>query len=100
MHLAAVRNLFVPPKHDDDWYLKGDEGIKAFSEYQESVSKLLAKAKSEVIDSPNAGKSFCYATPGGCADALEQFRAEGFRFPDYVLEALREEQAELDKARE
>lgn len=100
VHLAALRNLFVPPKHDDDWYLNGEEGIKQFSEYMEAVSKLLAKSKAEVITSPNAGKSFCYATPGDCADALEEFRSEGFRFPASVLEELREEHAELDKARE
>lgn len=57
-------------------------------------------ADSEFIDldtiSPEAGKSFSADTPGECAYLLEVLRERGFRVPQYAIDALREEQFELD----
>lgn len=52
---------------------------------------------SEYIDLPGpyAGESFNDPTPGTCADRLEEIRASGLNVPQYAIDALREEQAEL-----
>jgi hypothetical protein len=47
------------------------------------------------IDHPKAGKSFFHCTPGECADNLECLQKEGFVIPQYAIDGLREEQAEV-----
>lgn len=44
---------------------------------------------------PHAGASFSDATPGECADRLEMLRALGYKVPQYAIDELREEQAQL-----
>lgn len=43
-----------------------------------------------------AGGSFNDGSPGECADRLERLLAKGFNVPLYAIQALREEQAEID----
>jgi len=50
------------------------------------------------IDHPEAGESFNHSEPGECADNLERLKSEGFIIPFGVIQQLRSEQAELDKA--
>jgi hypothetical protein len=45
---------------------------------------------------PEAGETFKSSCPGECANLLEQLRAKGFEVPQYAIDALREEQAEMD----
>lgn len=56
---------------------------------------------SEYIDlreiSPLAGQSFNDDTPGACADRLESIRGAGLNVPQYAIDELREEQAEIDR---
>lgn len=47
------------------------------------------------IDLPHAGETFDLATPGECADKVEELAALGYCVPDYVVPTLREEQAAL-----
>ena len=42
-----------------------------------------------------AGANFSDDTPGECADTLEMLRAAGYSVPQYAIDALREEQAEM-----
>lgn len=42
------------------------------------------------------GKSFSSDDPGECADLLERLMTEGYNVPQYAIDALREEQKELD----
>lgn len=61
---------------------------------------VLIMADSEFLDlseiSAFAGESFNDATPGECADRLERMRASGLNVPQYAIDALREEQRELE----
>lgn len=45
----------------------------------------------EVINHPAAGKSFTDETAAECADRLVALRKEGFRVPQYAIDALRSE---------
>jgi hypothetical protein len=42
-----------------------------------------------------AGESYDDASPGECADRLEQLKAKGFNVPQYAIDALREDQLEI-----
>jgi hypothetical protein len=44
---------------------------------------------------PEAGQSYDDSCPGECADRLEQLKARGFNVPQYAIDSLREEQAEI-----
>ena len=44
-----------------------------------------------------AGESYNDGTPGECAGRLAALRAKGFNVPQYAIDALLEEQAELEK---
>jgi hypothetical protein len=46
----------------------------------------------ELIDSPNAGKSFNDPTPEACAARLENLREEGLAVPQYAIDTLMEEE--------
>jgi hypothetical protein len=54
---------------------------------------------SEYIDlatiGPEAGESFNDPTPGDCAERLKALQAKGFNVPQYAIDALLEEHAEL-----
>ncbi len=45
---------------------------------------------------PHAGESFDDIIPGECADRLEGLREMGYRVPQYAIDALRQEQMELN----
>lgn len=47
---------------------------------------------------PEAGESYSDDSPGQCADRLEALKAKGFNVPQYAIDALREEEAEMDSA--
>jgi hypothetical protein len=44
-----------------------------------------------------AGQSYDDASPGECADRLEQLKAKGFNVPQYAIDGLREDQREIDQ---
>lgn len=46
---------------------------------------------------PEAGKSYDDAGPAECADRLVQLKAKGFNVPQYAIDALRAEQADMDE---
>lgn len=50
------------------------------------------------IGLPFDGETFNDDTPGECANRLEALRFHGYRVPQYAIDALREEQQELDAA--
>lgn len=41
-------------------------------------------------------ESYCHDSPGECADNLEAMKAAGFMVPQYAIDALREEQDEME----
>lgn len=44
-----------------------------------------------------AGQSYNHPTPGECADNLVMLKNKGFNVPQYAIDALREEENELNK---
>lgn len=58
-------------------------------------SESLAKCVTTPIGLPSDGKTIKDDSPGGCADTLERLRAEGYTVPQYAIDELRAEQAEL-----
>lgn len=48
------------------------------------------------VPDPYAGETYNDASPGECADRLEALKAAGLVVPQYVIDSLREEQAEME----
>lgn len=74
--------------------------IRAMVDRDVLVSDLLRRFythEREDIDHPDAGETFTHDTPGECADNLERLKAEGFNIPQYAIDALREEQEEMEE---
>lgn len=106
-----------PPHSDPDWvdkYMQCEAAVEAWRqtfEHDEHEVNYLQKdgttrpgvwrtpKDSEYLDlseiGPEAGQTFDDACPGECADRLEQLKAVGFNVPQYAIDALREEQAEV-----
>ena len=70
--------------------------IDAYLKRHQRISELFEKSPLVKIGLPYDGESFDYATPGECADKLEELRELGYNVPQYAIDALREEQAELE----
>lgn len=49
------------------------------------------------LPEPRDGIDYVSETPGECADLLEDLRSQGFNVPQYAIDALREEQEEMEK---
>ena len=95
---VAGRRRIIPPDvlaslpvdNDDDagsWFAR----IQALNQWMDANEQ----AWTDLSHLPSAGESFRDDTPGECADRLEALRVEGFNVPQYAIDALREEQAEL-----
>lgn len=67
-------------------------------ERHERVAQMIGEADRVYIELPHAGESFEDPTPGACADRLEYLKGLGYKFPDDVIDALREEQREASDA--
>lgn len=65
------------------------EGADAWQKWEEENNKR------ETIALPYAGETFDLASPGECADKVEELTALGYCVPDYVAVDLREDQAAL-----
>jgi hypothetical protein len=113
----SIKALY-PKTVDDSWvdkYMVAEEAFTAWRNtfpYDETPCNYLQKdgstkkgvhrspKDSEYSDlsevGPEAGESFNHSTPGECADFLKSLKLKGFRVPDYAIEALEEEQTEMD----
>lgn len=72
--------------------------LKEWHERHERVHAMVGEADRVDIDLPHVGESFADASAGACADRLEYLKGLGYRFPDDVIDALREEQRDADDA--
>ncbi len=52
---------------------------------------------SRTIGLPHDGETYSDESPGECADTLLMLRAAGYNVPQYAVDALRAEQAELEE---
>ena len=96
IHVAGNRLVFdeplpppaPPPNVDfDAWYQR-----------HRTVRDMVQSARRKPIGLPNDGETYVLSEPGAAADQLVALRAVGYRFPERVIDLLREEQAELDAA--
>lgn len=78
MHMAARRHIRPPSKNPYDPVKQTDEWMKWGT---------------EEIDLPEAGKMFTFGDMEDCIRKCEELIEKGFRAPDWMLDALREEVA-------
>jgi hypothetical protein len=70
--------------------------VEAWAASHKAQSAFLAAAEHAQIGLPHDGETFKLTTPGECADKCAELAALGYMLPNGVIEALREEQAEMD----
>lgn len=58
----------------------------------------LADSEYDFLPAPMAGETVTSDSPGECAAFIESLRPLGFNVPQYAIDALREEQAEMDSS--
>jgi hypothetical protein len=63
-----------------------------------STTKWVKDSEYADLPEPYGGESYNDPSPGECAERLEDLRKAGLRVPQYAIDALREEQAEMTKA--
>lgn len=56
----------------------------------------LADSEFQALPAPHAGRTYEHDSPGECADWLLVLREAGFNVPQHAVDALREEQAEMN----
>lgn len=78
----------------------GVENLPPFAYYREWHEQYDKLEEWVPLEGPHAGATYHLETPGACADKLMEIRESGLHVPDGVIESLREEQEELDKASE
>jgi hypothetical protein len=71
------------------------ENIPAYMEAHKAQMAFLDKCERAPIDLPHAGGSMDFDDAGSCADGLEMLRGLGYHVPQYAIDALREEAAEV-----
>lgn len=76
-----------------------DEQVRAWYQRHRTVTDLHGdetKGRWFDLPEPDGGRSFWHDTPGECADHLERLREAGFNVPQYAIDALRQEAAEVE----
>jgi len=104
LHVAGRRRTKLVPEDIKELFkechkLDGEEFGKAWVEaYKEELkwSKSLTDDDWEEVPGKYCGESFCFDTPGECAEMLVHLKTTGVRVPQYAIDALNEEQLELD----
>lgn len=91
---AASRTVIYP----DKWRKAAGSAYFWFYAKWEAVrSWMIGRIPRRRLPLPHAGKRYNDDTPGECADRLADLRAAGFNVPQYAIDSLREEQADLDR---
>lgn len=100
IHVAGRRPVFKEPLPPQVPY--GEEHRDAWIERYEVVSRMVIALDDEAgyvdIGLPHDGATFREATASDAADRLEYLRGLGYNVPQYAIDALREEAAELERA--
>jgi hypothetical protein len=72
-----------------------DDEFDVWFARNEAVAAMVNAAAAEPIGLRHDGERFRFVTPGEAADELERLRGVGYNVPQYAIDTLREEQAEL-----
>ena len=95
-YVASYKYIFkkpLPPEVDIS-------DSKAWCKRSVKVGKIVDKAKSVPIGLKYDGACFNDDTAAECADTLEMLREEGYRVPQYAIDALREEAMEEEDGKD
>jgi hypothetical protein len=92
VHVAGSRYVFTQPLPEPVSFER--EHFQQWCDRHQQVYKMVEEASLQPIGLSRDGASLIVRTPGECADLLENLRAEGYRVPQYAIDALREEQKE------
>lgn len=93
IHVASKRYKFKGPLPPTVSHV--EDGLDAWFARHNEVMRMTREADTVEIGLPHDGESFSPDGPGECADELERLRECGYNVPQYAIDTLREEQAEL-----
>ena len=93
-HVAGRRHVFKEPLPADVPL----ENKEAWVKRHARVMELIDSAELVDIGLQFDGETFNDPTPGECADRLEMLRAAGYNVPQYAIDQLRDEAADVRAA--
>lgn len=92
VHVASIKRIFKKPLPPPAAF----NDPVAWLDRHEKVLAMVDAADKVEIGLSHDGKNLVFAEPGEAADFLVALKAEGYCVPNYAIEALREEQQEMD----
>ena len=96
-HVAGRRRDFTPPEPEAElWADLGKVSTEEWNARNRAYNEALKESLWIALPEPSTGSLFNVDTPGEMAAKLKTLRNEGFYIPDYAIEDLEAEQAELD----
>lgn len=96
IHMASNRPVGEIPK-GPPWEMINTDP-QQFADLYNAQLAWLGECEREAIDLPHAGQSFYGLTEAEAADLLDEMKAHGYHIPDGVIEELREEARETERA--
>ena len=99
-HVAARRRVYTEPLPDPVDLPRGftEDQFNAWYARHRTVLDMADRAELVDIGLPHDGETFNDLTPGTCLVRLITLRELGYRVPQYAIDSLREEQAEMASA--
>lgn len=95
-HVAGNKAIGEIPKVPILIHPLTDDAIQEYLAAEATQSAFLETCERAPIGLPHDGESFNDGSPSECAMRLERLRDMGYNVPQYAIDALREEQQELD----
>lgn len=92
IHVAKNRPKYkeeLPPEVE---FIK--DNIDAWLDRHKKIMEMVEAADRETITLPHAGVSFYCLPKDAALERLAELKALGYRFPDYVIESITEEEDE------
>lgn len=96
-HVASRRHVIAEPLPEPVRLPRPftNEQFNAWYARSQAASRAIDAAELVDIGLPHDGRTFNDPTPGECADRLEVLREMGYHVPQFPIDALREEAAEV-----
>lgn len=93
IHVASNKTVGEPPKVDYSIFNKerAPEDTQRFVDQRKAQSEWLDKCERVPIGLPFDGETFTLETAQEFYDKMVELRQIGYKFPDYVLENIKEE---------
>lgn len=94
IHVAGTRHYSEQPRPEPP----DDMDPEKFVAYYAACKEWVKAAELRPIGLPYDCQDFYFSTPGEAAQKLIELRDMGYWVPEYAIEALQEEQIEMDNA--